>query len=100
MKKRLLFVINVDWYFNLHWKDRIFSKMTNDFEVTVSYSETSEDDSESLSVVIPLSLQRSSISPFSNLHSFCNAKKILKHDHFDLIHSVTIKPNLYFGILA
>jgi len=93
-------VINVDWYFNLHWKDRIFSKMTSDFEVTVSYSETSEDDSESLSAVIPLSLQRSSISPFSNLHSFINAIKILRNDHFDLIHSVTIKPNLFFGILA
>ncbi len=95
-----MFVINVDWYFNLHWKDRVFSKMTSDFEVTVSYSKTRAEDPEHLHEVLPLSLQRSSISPFSNLLSFFNAINILRDNHFDLIHSVTIKPNLYFGILA
>lgn len=100
MKKKLLFVINVDWYFNLHWKDRIFSKMTSDFEVAVSYSKTRNEDPEHLPAVLPLNLQRSSISPLSNLYSFFNAIKILRYNHFDLIHTVTIKPNLYFGILA
>lgn len=73
--------------------------MTNDFEITVSYSQTIEEPKHPYKI-LPLDIQRASINPLSNLLSFINARRIIKSRHFDLIHTVTIKPNLYFGILA
>lgn len=100
MKKNLLFAINVDWYFDLHWKERIISEMTSDFDVTICYSRTKETLSDHSLKTLLLGIKRSSINPCSNFSSFLNARTILRNQSFDLIHTVTIKPNIYFGILA
>ncbi|HKJ48374.1 MAG TPA: glycosyltransferase, partial [Christiangramia sp.] len=99
-KKNLLFAINVDWYFDLHWKERILSEMTSDFDVTICYSRTKGAVSGHSPKTILLNIQRSNINPFSNFLSLLSARAILHHHSFDFIHAVTIKPNLYFGILA
>lgn len=100
MKKNLLFVANVDWYFDLHWKERVFSEMTSDFELAISYTQTKEKDSKLPVKLLPLNIRRSSINLFSNLTSLVQSAAILHQNHFDLIHTVTVKPNLYFGFLA
>ncbi|WP_250657398.1 glycosyltransferase family 4 protein [Alkalimarinus coralli] len=99
--KNMLFAINVDWYFNLHWKDRIFSRMTKGLKTQVCYSKTEEytvtnDDIET----ITYSLHRSSINPVSNLKTFLSCIKIVNNSQPSIIHSVTVKPNLFFGLIA
>jgi glycosyltransferase involved in cell wall biosynthesis len=99
-KKTLLFVTNVDWYYDLHWKERISSNLTNNFEVTVSFAETKSRANTKSFAFLPFRLQRSSLNPFSNISSFIHAASILRNHHFDMIHSATIKPNIYFGLWA
>lgn len=99
--KNMLFAINVDWYFNLHWKDRIFSRMTKGLKVQVCYAKTegytvSNNDIETTTY----SLHRSSINPISNLKTFLSCIKIVNNSQPSIIHSVTVKPNLFFGLIA
>ncbi len=103
MKKKLLFATNVDWYFDLHWKERVFSEMTSDFDVTVCYSITAKKFNKEIihsNKVLPLRINRSSINPFLNFFTFLQAKNILRNNSFDCIHTATVKPNIYFGLLA
>ena len=40
--KKLLFAINVDWYFDLHWKERVLSEMTKGYEVYLCLAKTDD----------------------------------------------------------
>ncbi len=98
--KKLLFATNVDWYFDLHWRERICSPLTEGFEVTVTCAETKPLVTTGIDHWAPLPMNRSSVDIFSNLRSFIVAARILNRNDFDLIHAVTVKPNIFFGILA
>jgi len=98
--KNMLFAINVDWYFNLHWKDRILSHMTKGLNVHVCYSTTKMTSPEENIETSIYTLHRSSVNPISNLRAFLNCLKMVNQNKPDLIHSVTVKPNLFFGLIA
>ncbi len=98
--KRLLFAINVDWYFNLHWKERVLSNMTKGYEVHLCLAKTDAtfhcENCENKFVTI----NRSSIGILSNIKSLLSLFKIFRDVKPDLIHSVTVKPNLFYGFFA
>lgn len=94
---KLLFAINVGWYFDLHWKERVNSPMTEGFDIHLCMSKPTDSDNEKLH---NLSLTRSSIGILDNLKTLYQSYKIFKKVNPDVIHSVTIKPNLMFGIIA
>lgn len=101
--KKIVYVINVDWYFNLHWLDRALFFKSHGYDIyIISDFKTLGliDEMSSLGFeCIPLSMNRSSVNvlgEFSYIVSLC---RILKKIEPDLIHAVTIKPNVYAGLI-
>lgn len=96
---KLLFVANVDWYFNLHWLDRAISAIDNGYEVHVAMGFTDKKYVEIFKnlgfKVHMLNLARTSTNPFYEIRSFLDIYKLIKFINPDLLHTITIKPNLY-----
>lgn len=97
---KMLFAINVDWYFDLHWKDRLLSEMAKNFDIHVCYAKTKDRNIDSTLKVSNFPLHRSNITPLNNLTTILSCIKLVRLYTPDIIHSVTIKPNLFFGIIA
>ena len=95
--KKLLFAINVGWYYDLHWQDRVKSEMTDGFETHLCMSKPTNPTEKNMHA---LSLTRSSIGLLDNFKTFYQALKIFNKVKPDTIHSVTIKPNIMFGLIA
>ena len=107
--RKLFFFINVDWYYELHWQERILSAMTDGFEVHVCMATEPGADQkadrpslfEGREVVYhDIPMHRTSAGITSNLKAFLAVRRLLREIEPDLIHTVTIKPNLLGGILA
>ncbi|SEG66285.1 glycosyltransferase family 4 protein [Vibrio hangzhouensis] len=101
--KKLVFVINVDWYFKLHWVERASYFRSKGYEVHII---TKFTDNESLRyfsslgfVCHSLRFARKSINPFSEISSIFSLYHEIKKIQPTLVHCVTVKPNLYCGIL-
>ncbi|KHT61559.1 hypothetical protein RJ45_21820 [Photobacterium gaetbulicola] len=95
--KKLLFAINVGWYYDLHWQERVKSEMTDGFETHLCMSKPSNPNGQNMHA---LSLTRSSVGVLDNLKTFYQMVKIFNRVKPDVIHSVTIKPNIMFGVIA
>ncbi|PSU34112.1 glycosyltransferase family 4 protein [Photobacterium phosphoreum] len=102
--KKLLFVINADWYFNLHWKERAINAVKNGYNVFIAMPSCSEKlkyELESDGIVVYLyHLDRTSLGILGEVRSIINLNKVINKVSPDIIHSVTIKPNLYCTILT
>ncbi|MEZ9408600.1 hypothetical protein BCT90_18965 [Vibrio lentus] len=94
--KKLLFAINVGWYYDLHWKHRVDSTMTTGYSPHLCMSKPTKITGN----IHSLSLKRSSLGIVDNVKTFCQTITIFNKVKPDLIHSVTIKPNIMFGLLA
>ncbi|MBY7995825.1 glycosyltransferase family 4 protein [Vibrio fluvialis] len=103
MNKVVAFVINVDWYFNLHWVERAeyFKSLGYSIHIVSNFS-----DKDIKNVLLDkgyqcyhLDVKRKSINFFNEFMSFNQLRKLLKDINPDLIHSITIKPNIYAGLL-
>lgn len=101
---RLLYVVNADWYFELHWLDRALNSLKDGFEVYVAFpvcDNSIKENIESLGInVVDFKLSRSSVNPLDAFSSIVRLNRIIKGIKPDLIHSVTIKPNLYCSLLS
>lgn len=100
MNKTLLFAINVDWYFNLHWRERIFSEMTAGYCVHLCMSETSENNCWSGIDFSRLELSRATTGLLCNFKTLLSCIRVFLKVRPVAIHSVTVKPNIMFGLLA
>jgi len=103
MSKVVAFVINVDWYFNLHWVERAeyFKSLGYSIHIVSNFSDKNIKN-ELLGNGYHchhLDVKRKSINLFNELMSFNKLRKLLKDINPDLIHSITIKPNIYAGLL-
>ncbi|MEZ8888171.1 glycosyltransferase family 4 protein [Vibrio sp. 10N.247.311.14] len=95
--KKMLFAINVGWYYDLHWKARVHSDMTDTFDVHLCMSKPNGHQEENMN---PINLSRSSIGFYNNLRTFIQVISVVRKVEPDVIHSVTIKPNIMFGIIS
>ncbi|EGQ9283844.1 glycosyltransferase family 4 protein [Vibrio vulnificus] len=102
LKRKLVFIINADWYFKLHWSDRAISAV-KDYEVHVicpskdpSFSKYCKDNKIEHH---EWNLSRSGKNILEEFYSIFQLKRIIEAIEPDVIHSVTIKPNLYISIL-
>ncbi|HIF9315419.1 TPA: glycosyltransferase family 4 protein [Photobacterium damselae] len=93
--KKLLFVINVGWYYRLHWQERMQSKLVDNYDLSLCMSKT-----EDISNTHEIDLERSSISLLSNIKTIIQINNIFREINPDFIHSVTVKPNIILGIMA
>lgn len=102
MKKKLLYVVNVDWYFKLHWMNRALAAIAQGYDVKLVASFTDAKIKRELEIVgiecFNVELSRSGINIFSELRTFAGIFNTIKKVRPDLVHSITVKPNIYAGI--
>ncbi|NAZ46763.1 glycosyltransferase [Vibrio toranzoniae] len=101
--RKLVFIINVDWYFKLHWLDRAryFQGLGYDIHIVTSFTEDKILD-ELLSEGMKcynIDLNRNSLNIIREIKTTIKFKNILSHINPDIIHCITIKPNIYVGIV-
>ena len=103
-KTKLLFVANVDWYFKLHWMDRMHAARNAGYDIYLATNFSDEEffrEQEAAGInVIDVNLSRSGLNPFAELWAIFKIFKLVNHIKPDIIHSITVKPNLYAGIIA
>lgn len=102
MKKKLLFFVNVDWFFISHRLPIAIAAIHEGYKVHLVCSFTDKADYlSSLGIEIhPIELSRGGTGIFDELRTFISVFKTLRHIAPDILHCVTIKPVLYGGILS
>jgi len=100
--KRVLFVGIVDWAVLLHWRDLLNRLVLEGAEVTVMCASSGEMDViRQLGVdVVDVPFTRAGKSPIVELRTIVRIAQGLRKVQPDVIHTVTIKPNLYVTLCA
>jgi len=103
MKRNIVFFINVDWYFQLHWVERALYFKNKGFNVHV-ISNFKKDGIQSKLILDgfichQIDLKRNSLNVMNEIQTVINVKKLISSIKPELIHCITVKPNVYMGIL-
>lgn len=100
--RRLLFIVNVDWFFLSHRLPVALAAIRAGFEVHLACAVTgAEREAEAHGIVVhPLDLGRSELSPAAAARSIGQIARLLRTLRPDIVHLVTIKPVLFGGIAA
>ena len=102
MKKKLLFVVNVDWFFISHRLPIALRALEQGYEVHIAANFTNKKkflESKGL-IVHSLSISRSKGNPLSLFSLFFQLISLFQSIKPQIIHLVTIKPVLIGGIVA
>ena len=101
-KKKLLFIVNVDWFFLSHRFPIAVEAMKYGYEVHIATGITGKLNllENSGLVVHPLNLHRSRVGITSFLSEFLEIFSIIRAVAPDIVHLVTIKPVLLGGIAS
>ena len=100
--KRILYVVNVDWFFISHRLAIAEEAKKNGFEVIVA----AEDTGRSQEIIdkgiqfINLSFSRSGTNPIKELFTLIKFYKLYSKIKPDIIHHITLKPVIYGSIIA
>ncbi len=100
--KRLLFIVNVDWFFISHRLPVAIKAINEGYEVHIATKVTDKLNvlkNHGL-IVHPLNLHRSKLSLLSIVKEFLNIYSIIKLVKPSILHLVTIKPVLFGGIAS
>jgi glycosyltransferase involved in cell wall biosynthesis len=102
MSKKLMFVVNVDWFFMSHRLPIALEAMRQGYEVHIATGITDQKEAmEKLGVIVhPLALDRGKADIFQTLRTFLQMFSVFKKIKPDIVHLVTIKPVLLGGIAA
>lgn len=102
--KKLCFIINSDWYFELHWIERALAAKKAGYEVYVVCHFNGEGIKSRLESYgfkcHDSHIAAQSYNPFNFMISFFKIWKILNHLNPAVIHCVTIKSFLIGGLFA
>lgn len=102
MKQKILFVVNVDWFFISHRLPIAIAASDAGYDVHIACQVTSKKaELESHGFTIhELQLDRSGTSLFKEVRTLFSIYHLIKELNPQLIHMVTIKPVLYAGIAS
>ena len=102
LRRKLLFVVNVDWFFVSHRFPIALEALKQGYEVHVATGVTgcSEKLQAAGFCVHRLSIDRRGAGLFSNGRSFIQLLRLFKRLKPDVVHLVTIKPVLLGGLAA
>jgi len=102
MGKKLLFVVNVDWFFVSHRLPIAQEALRQGYEVHIATGITTrqEELQQCGLIVHPLTLDRSKVSLIDALRTFWQMMAVFVKIQPDLVHLVTIKPVFYGGLVA
>ncbi|MEP6558756.1 MAG: glycosyltransferase family 4 protein [Burkholderiales bacterium] len=101
-KPRLLFIVNVDWFFLSHRLPIALHAMQAGYEVHLAVGLTDrlpELAAHGLTVH-PIALRRAGIAPLAQVRSFLQMLCVLRRVRPDVLHLVTVKPVVFGGIAA
>jgi len=99
---KLLFIVNVDWFFVSHRLPIALAAIKQGYEVHVTCGITDKKtmlESHGL-IVHPLTLSRSGFGVFNELKTLKQLFAIIKLVRPDITHTITIKPVLYGNIVS
>ena len=96
-ERRVLFVCNVDWFVLLHWGDLLSDMARRGHRVHVLCGDSGRlEEVRELGVTVEsIPISRSGTRPFDELRSLGRIARGIREFRPDLVHTVTIKPNLY-----
>ena len=102
MTKKIVFVVNVDWFFISHRLPLAIEALKRGYEVHIACGITDKKEYlESLGLrVHSINISRSGIGIKKEVKAFSQIYKILKKVNPDIAHFITIKPVLYGGIAS
>ncbi|MDB3912011.1 glycosyltransferase family 4 protein [Paracoccaceae bacterium] len=102
MNRKLLFVVNVDWFFLSHRLPIALEALRQGYEVHIATTLTDKItvlQGHGL-VVHSLSLDRSGAGLWTAIHEIWQIYRVCKDVNPDVVHLVTIKPVLFGGLAA
>ena len=99
---KLLFLVNVDWFFVSHRLPIAIEAISKGYEVHVATTVTSKRAMlEELGLIVhDIDIPRSSISIYAALKNLLEIISLFRHIKPSIVHLVTIKPILLGGIAA
>jgi glycosyltransferase involved in cell wall biosynthesis len=102
LKPRILFVVNVDWFFISHRLVIAEEAQRRGFEVIVAAEDTgrSQEIRNKGIHFINLSISRSGTNPFKEFKTLINFYNIYTSIDPDVVHHITLKPVIYGSIIA
>jgi glycosyltransferase involved in cell wall biosynthesis len=102
MKTKLMFLVNVDWFFVSHRLPIALAAIAEGYEVHLACQFTGHETELAAHGIVlhSLSLSRSGIGLFAELKSFMQMARVIRKVKPDLLHLVTIKPALYGGVIG
>ncbi len=102
MTPRLLFVVNVDWFFLSHRLPIALEALKQGYEVHIATGLTNrEDELRSYGFIVhALDLKRGRANFINYFKTFYQILKVYKSVQPDLVHLITIKPVLLGGLAA
>ena len=100
--RKILFIVNVDWFFISHRLPIALATIKQGYEVHDACEITDKKTMlESLGLIVhPLTLSRSGTGIFSEFKTLKQLFTIIKLVGPDITHSITIKPVLYGNIIS
>lgn len=101
-ERRILFVLNVDWFFISHRLPIALELIEQGYEVHIAAIITNKrSELEDLGIIVhPLVMRRGNVSPIELFSNFFQMYFIIQKVRPDILHLITIKPNIFGGIAA
>lgn len=102
MKTKLMFLVNVDWFFVSHRLPIALAAIESGYEVHLACQFTGHEKALAHHGIVlhELSLSRSGTGLIGEIKSFLQMARVLRNVRPDILHLVTIKPALYGGIIS
>lgn len=102
MSKKLIFVVNVDWFFVSHRLPIALEALRQGYEVHIATGITTQKEvMERYGLIVhPISINRSNTNLYDLLKTFWQIAAVFRKVRPDVVHLVTIKPVLLGGIAA
>lgn len=102
IKKKILFIVNVDKFFLSHRIDIAYKLIKRNYEVHLAckFTENTKKIKKKGLILHNLNLSRSGMGIYENLKSFFQIFNIIKKIKPDLVHAITIKPIIFTGIAS
>ena len=100
--KKILYIINVDWFFISHFLPVGLEAIQRGYEVHIACGITDKKEYlESLGFIVhPISISRSGTSVKTEIKTIIEIYKIIKSIDTHVLEFFTIKPVLYGGIVS
>ncbi len=102
IKPKLLFIVNVDWFFLSHRLPIALQALRAGYDVHLAVGLT--DRLPELTAhgieVHPIALSRAGVAPLAQARSFMQMLRVLRRVRPDVLHLITVKPVVFGGIAA